>query len=1055
MPALSKPSGCTGCALADKGTGFALPEGPTTAPLLFVGEALGKVEAHTGRPFVGDAGGMLSRQLALLGWDRRDLRIANAISCRPPNDWFDERAPWYREALHHCPYLDPVLAEPHQVIVTLGQTALKRVLGLVGHKKIRVQDWHGTATRLPSGQYVVPTYHPSFLQRGANNLLGTVLWDLQRAEGILREGWPPDPGTLVEDPPPDWFAAWVDQVVAARQQDPQAYPISVDVETPDKADGRDEGELSSEDRSMQIIRVNVACHPDEGITVPFAGIYVDLIARLLASPGPQWYWNREYDFERLVKAGVLREAQSPDCVDLMWLWHVLQSDLPRGLGFVAPFYSRWGAWKHLSGSDPVRYAAVDALQTHRIGFGVIEQLIQQDQYRYAMRHTHDLHTRVLRPAQLVGVKVNRDRLTVFNQELTDKATAAMARIQAAVPDSLQPLTPKAGLAKKPLADVLHVKASNVTRRGTARKGRPIGEIKLELYAKSRVVERLLLREVWVCRTCGAVDIQRRHRCPPLPDPAAVEGGDPGQVRRRRAQAAADARVPQLELAPATVTRWFWQEPFNPDSPGQILAFIKARGHKAGVAKKTHAETTNRETLERLARTTRDPFYAALLDYRAVMKVKSTYVEGTARRLDSHDRLHPKPTFKPSTMRLSYVDPNITNVVADKGSSADKPALAAGFRKCIVAADSRPADIDPQDPAFLAWCQKYGQDPSNPAVWRCQLVEVDFSAIEAVLTAYRAGDPEMMRLAKLGIHAALASHVLGRPYDPAWPDAQISSYFEAIKKEHPEVYDPAKRFIHGRNYGLTLTGMMLTFPHLFPTKAVARRFEQTFASMAPKIPAWQLASQRIAARQHYLGGADHPFHYKHWFWAVYTHRRITAAQYYTILAKCRQQKIEAPVLEVNGQYFRIGEGEDAKRALAFFGQSVGAGVLKEALLRCLADPTAPNYVGDAYFGQTPLRAPIHDSGLFEIPLVILERILRCIVQEFTRPVPELPLPAEWGLGSHLAIGVAVKAGDDWEHMRKVPIDGLLDAPQVTPPEDDLAAPVEDEDGEDWADLERVG
>src|SRR5207249_3373689 len=129
-----------------------------------------------------------------------------------------------------------------------------------------------------------------------------------------------------------------------------AYPVSSDVETADKIGGQDEGELGSDDTADVITRVNVACHVDEGVTVPFEGGYVDELRRLHRSPGVIWEFNREYDFGRQVRAGLLTEADSPKVVDLMWLWHVLQSDLPRGLGFVAPFYSQFGPWKHLAKS---------------------------------------------------------------------------------------------------------------------------------------------------------------------------------------------------------------------------------------------------------------------------------------------------------------------------------------------------------------------------------------------------------------------------------------------------------------------------------------------------------------------------------------------------------------------------------------------------------------------------------------------------------------------------------------------------------------------------------
>lgn len=996
MPALAHPPGCTGCPLDTKGEGFAPAEGPRDAWLLLVGEALGKVEALTGRPFVGDAGGMLQRLLTLLGWSREALRIHNVISCHPPGDWFDERAPWYRGALAHCPYLKETLNDGPKVVVPMGATALKRVLGLEHVRKVRVQDFHGAVLRDPSDRFwVVPTYHPSFLQRGAHNLIGTVLWDLRRAEEARTSGAPRSTHTLVIDPPIEWFRTWVTTVVAARRQDPAAYPISSDVETPDKAGGRDEGEITGDDVSYQLLRHNLACHPDEGVTVPHAGPYLDELRRLYASPGAIWMWNREYDFPRQVRATLMTEADSTRVVDLMWLWHFLQSDLPRGLGFVAPFYSAFGPWKHRAESEPAWYGAVDGLQTHRVGFGITADLIAQGQYTMAMRHTHRLLTEVLRPAQLVGVKVDRGRLTLFKESLAEKASARLNTIQACVPETLAPLTPKQGLSRKPAANVLHIRATDTTRRG-ARKKKVESPIKRELYARAEVVEKLVLREVLVCRRCKALEVQRRHRC--------ADGGD-GQV----------------EIDTATVIRWFWREPFNPDSVPQVLAYLKYKKHRPGRAKKSQSEeSTNRETLERLERTTKDPFYKCLLDYRAIGKVVGTYVEGTERRLDSEDRLHPVPTFKPSTMRLSYTNPNITNVVADKSG---KDGLAAGFRECIVAAPG------------------------------CRLLEVDFSAIEAVETGWCARDKEYYRLARLGVHAALVTHVIGKPYDPGAADAVLADLFKTTKREHPDIYEPAKRYVHGRSYGLTVPGMVLQFPHLFPTHAAAERYARIFEQMAPGVAAWQRATQLRASRQHYLGGKDHPFRYRHWFWSVFTYKRLTMVQYHRLVAMYAKKGEEPPVALINGQWFRVSLGEDGKRVLAFDPQSIAAGVLKEAMLRLFADASSPSYIGNAYFGRTPLRAPIHDSLLLEIPLQVWDQVVEIVCMEMQRPVKAQPLPESWGRpGEYVAIGIAAKAGWDWAHMETIAVpgfDGRWSATPIGPIE-----PIEDEDADDWSDLQRV-
>lgn len=700
MPTLSRPSPCRACVLDDKAEGFAPADGPSASWLLMVGEALGKVEALTGRPFMGDAGGMLQRLLNMLGWHRDDIRIHNVISCRPPGDWFDERAPWYRDAFHYCPYLADTLAERHPVVVTMGGTALRKVMQLQHHKKIRVQDFHGSILRDPSDRFwVVPTYHPSFLQRGAHNMIGTVLWDLLRAVEARDSGKPKDDASVVVDPPLEWFKAWVDGVVAARLQEPAAYPISSDVETPDKSGGRDEGEITPDDRSFQILRVNVACHVDEGITVPFAGPFIDELRRLHQSPGPIWQWNSSYDFPRLCAAGIWTDADAHRVIDLMWLAHYLQSDVPRGLGFWAPFYSNYGPWKHLADANPALYGGIDGLQTHRVGFGVLTDLIKEGQYDGAMRHVHQLHWAALRPAQLVGVQIDRERLDAFEAELTARASQKLDALQGLYPDELTPLTPKQGLTSPPLDNVLHAKATAFTRKGQKRAGRAPTEIKMDLFKKARVVERVVFREVFCCKTCGEKEVQRRHRCRlPYTKKDGTTGWKPADYPA------------EVSLEPATVTRWYWQEPFNPDSPAQVLAYIKFKGktdkrHAPGRAKKTKKDSTDRETLERLEKRTKDPFYRTLLDYRAIVKVDGTYVKGTKRRLDSEGRVHPEPTFRPSMFRLSYINPNITNVTADKGAEpGSSKALAAGFRKCVVSSNSLPEWVTEE--MYDAWLKRY-------------------------------------------------------------------------------------------------------------------------------------------------------------------------------------------------------------------------------------------------------------------------------------------------------------------------------------------------------------
>jgi DNA polymerase I-like protein with 3'-5' exonuclease and polymerase domains len=135
-------------------------------------------------------------------------------------------------------------------------------------------------------------------------------------------------------------------------------------------------------------------------------------------------------------------------------------------------------------------------------------------------------------------------------------------------------------------------------------------------------------------------------------------------------------------------RYFWQLPFNPDAPAQILSYLAQQGIEAPLDKKTKRATTNKKALDALKAQHRDdPFFQLQMDYKAVAKVDSTYAVGSLAKLDDDDRLHPEFLPKPSTFRDSCQNPNLQNVVADK---AGAEGLAAGFRRCIEARDGAPA-----------------------------------------------------------------------------------------------------------------------------------------------------------------------------------------------------------------------------------------------------------------------------------------------------------------------------------------------------------------------------
>jgi len=345
------------------------------------------------------------------------------------------------------------------------------------------------------------------------------------------------------------------------------------------------------------------------------------------------------------------------------------------------------------------------------------------------------------------------------------------------------------------------------------------------------------------------------------------------------------------------------------------------------------------------------------------------------------------------------------------------------------------------------------------------MEIDYSAIEAVQTGWCGRDPHLMRVARLGIHSYLISHRLKDAPDLTAADKDIQKHLKAIKqKAGPLLYDQFKHTVYGLFYGQTAAGLQFAWPHLYPTQAAAEAIIDYVFAHFPSIRTFQQVVMDTAARQHYIGGADpysftppapgvmgsvqgHPFQYKHWFWSIYAYKRLTRAQELRLLAKYQKLGQAAPITYINNQPFRLSRGPDANRAIADYPQSIAAGDLKEVELRLFADPDGPSYIGDAYFGKTPLRAPIHDSLLLEVPFRQWDRVVERVTLEMQRPIVEQPLPAAWGLGPHLQIGIAAKAGENWQDTEDI----VGTEWQHT---DDAARPVEPDDAEVWDSLERA-
>lgn len=118
--------GCERCpALVESRSQIVNGVGPEDADLLFIGEAPGANEDREGEPFVGRSGGVLDEGLRDVGLSRSDVRITNAVRCRPP----ENRDPKTVERKNCRGYLDrEITAVDPELVVTLGKVPGEQLL---------------------------------------------------------------------------------------------------------------------------------------------------------------------------------------------------------------------------------------------------------------------------------------------------------------------------------------------------------------------------------------------------------------------------------------------------------------------------------------------------------------------------------------------------------------------------------------------------------------------------------------------------------------------------------------------------------------------------------------------------------------------------------------------------------------------------------------------------------------------------------------------------------------------------------------------------------------
>jgi len=143
---------CTKCDLCKTRTNSVPGKGNFKSDVIFVGEAPGRNEDESGKPFVGVAGTKLSMALEEAGISREAVYITNVVKCRPPKNRVpntDERNTCQEYLKQEISIIKP------KIICILGNTAFNSILG-----GSEITKFRGKIVRKDNQMYFL-TIHPA------------------------------------------------------------------------------------------------------------------------------------------------------------------------------------------------------------------------------------------------------------------------------------------------------------------------------------------------------------------------------------------------------------------------------------------------------------------------------------------------------------------------------------------------------------------------------------------------------------------------------------------------------------------------------------------------------------------------------------------------------------------------------------------------------------------------------------------------------------------------------------------------------------------------------
>lgn len=580
-------------------------------------------------------------------WERAGFDY-KTVKVLPLEQWPQNLAPGTR----------PIPDGVHTVI-PMGELALTAVLGERDLFRWRgrlacVYTWGLPVVVIPTLRVVemlprILAYSASQLSNRPARFQGVWIRDVQKAvknQGAFvrhKDNYLLDPKSL-----PVWDA-WVrDALIPGRQ-------LSFDIETQYTPKGlQSEEEDSDKAPEGALLRCSFSVAPHTGVSIPWNSEFLPGIRALLQGDSDKVGWNcAAFDVPRLKQEGIEVAGRIRDFQDA---WHVLESDLPKGLEWVSSFYTSVAPWKHLSNINPSRYAAIDADVALQNAIGIERDLRSFGQWDLYEQHCTELMPILARAGQR-GNRIDLPYQSILRAEMEAEKERMALEMDAFVP-----------LQAKPTKEVATAPPSSVPH---------------SVKHVSCLVK--------VCSVCNQ----------PMENKSAhLKGG-----KKNPCHGATTKKVPGKKPV------YEIYQPFNLGSSDQLQAYAKLYGHPIGLDPKTKQPQMNKAQLGKLAEKfgAEHPVYGAAIEYSSVAKTLSTYMYEP----DSLGLIHTTYVNAPSTWRLASRNYNLQNV-----GKRDSNVWAKKARRQIVSrpghvfvqADSTSIEavvmghlID--DPVFLAVAKK--------------------------------------------------------------------------------------------------------------------------------------------------------------------------------------------------------------------------------------------------------------------------------------------------------------------------------------------------------------